>query len=164
MKKEDAAKILGIDGELTPEIIKQAYRRASSKFHPDRNPAGEEMMKAVNLAYETLKDFSGSLSSGAQGYDDAMNEVLKELLKMVGIHIEVCGGWIWVTGDTKPYKDTLGKDGLGLYWASKKKAWYFRPEDWKSSSRGSMSLDKIRDVHGSQILRAKPGYDNRLTA
>lgn len=162
MKNEDAAKILGIDGELSPEIVKQAYRRACSKYHPDRNPAGEEMMKAVNVAFEQLRDFEGALSSGSQGYDEAMNNVLNELLKMVGIHIEVCGAWIWVSGNTKPYKDILGKDGLGFYWASKKQSWYFRPDDWKSSARGNWSMDKIRTEHGSQVIRGTPRYNNML--
>lgn len=91
MRKEDAAKILGISGEMTKEIIKKAYRAACMKYHPDRNPAGEEMMKAVNLAYETLQDFEGNLESGAEGYDEAMMEVLNKLKELHGIVIEVCG-------------------------------------------------------------------------
>lgn len=167
MKKEDAAKILGITGEinLTKEAIKLAYRRACAKFHPDRNPAGAEMMKAVNLAYEALENFEGSLNAGGtEGYDEAMNNVLNELFKMEGINIEVCGAWIWVTGNTKPYKDQLGRDGLGFYWARKKGAWYFRPDDWKSSSRGNWSLDEIRTEHGSQIIKGTARYNPALSA
>ena len=29
----------------------QAYRKACMKYHPDRNPSGEHMMKLVNAAY-----------------------------------------------------------------------------------------------------------------
>jgi len=162
MKHSDAAKILGITGDLTPDIIKQAYRRACSKYHPDRNPAGNEMMQAVNLAYEALQDFTGTIDAGETGYDERFNHVLNELLKMVGVNIEVCGAWIWVTGNTKPYKDTLGKNGLGFFWASKKQAWYFRPDDWKSASRGGWSLDTIREKHGSRVITGTPTYRNIL--
>jgi hypothetical protein len=167
MKQSDAAKVLGITGDITPEIVKQAYRRACSKYHPDRNPAGEEMMKAVNLAYETLKDHTGNIDSGCatpDEYADEMNRILNELLKLVGINIEVCGAWVWVTGNTRPYKDVLGKQGLGLFWASKKQAWYFRPSDWKSHSRGNWELDQIREKHGSVTIRGTPTYRNVLTA
>lgn len=162
MKQIDAAKVLGITGEMTPELIKKAYRAACSKYHPDRNPAGLEMMKAVNLAYETLKNFEGSLESGGEGYGDALNEILNKVITMEGVIIEVCGAWIWLTGETKPYSAALGKNGLGFYWASKKKAWYFRPDDWKSTSRGQMSLDEIRETYGSE--RVKNKHNNLLKA
>jgi len=69
MNVQDAANILGISGEINPEIAKIAYRRASMKFHPDRNPAGLEMMQAVNAAYEVLREYCGKVNV-ANGYDD----------------------------------------------------------------------------------------------
>lgn len=48
MTPKDAAAILSIAGDITTELVKGAYRRAASKFHPDKNPAGTEMMKLVN--------------------------------------------------------------------------------------------------------------------
>jgi DnaJ-class molecular chaperone len=50
MKLEDAAKILNLSGDVTPETIKAAYRRASSKYHPDKG-GSVEMMQTVNQAY-----------------------------------------------------------------------------------------------------------------
>jgi len=52
----DAAKILGLSGDITPEQIKAAYREACKTYHPDINPVGEEMMKLVNAAYEAFKE------------------------------------------------------------------------------------------------------------
>ena len=153
MKLQDAAKILDLSGDTTPASVKKAYQRAASKYHPDRNPAGVEMMKAVNLAYETLKDFQGSLEQGVEGYADELNNVLNKIIELSGIQIEVCGAWIWVTGNTKPHAKSLGrKEGAGLFFASKKKAWYYRPSDWKSASRGSYSMDDIRGTHGSVVV------------
>ena len=45
MKITDAAKILDMTGTITPDAAKEAYRKAAKKYHPDRNPAGAEMMK-----------------------------------------------------------------------------------------------------------------------
>jgi len=68
------------------------------------------------------------------------------------------GAWLWVTGNTKPYSHLLNrKTGAGFTYASKKKVWYFRPDDYKSRSRGSHSLDDIRGKYGSAETDRKPG-------
>jgi len=154
MIPQDAAKILEIDGDLTPEIVKKAYKKMSLKFHPDRN-GSIEMMQAVNDAYETLKDFNGNVEAGASGYSDAFNDALNKVIDLPDIEIEICGSWIWVTGDTWQHREILGKDGAGFNWNRKKKAWSFRPSDWKSLSRGNWSLDRIRNEHGSEKVQGK---------
>lgn len=45
MNQYDALKVLGLSGEVTPEQIKVAYKKACSKFHPDRPPAGIPVKK-----------------------------------------------------------------------------------------------------------------------
>jgi DnaJ domain len=156
MSFNDAASVLGLDGHITPEMVKQAYRKACSLYHPDRNPAGLEMMKAVNAAYETLKDFTGVVE-GEEGYDEALNEAINAIINLTGIEIEICGAWVWVSGNTKPHKEVLGKNGAGFYWASKKMMWYFRPEDWKGG-RGNKTIEEIRAKHGSIKVKTKESF------
>lgn len=53
----DYYKILGIDKTATQEEIKKAYRKLSTKFHPDKNNGDvffENMFKQIQEAYETL--------------------------------------------------------------------------------------------------------------
>ncbi len=159
MKIEDAAKILELNGELTKEIIKKAYKKASSKYHPDKG-GSVEMMQAVNQAYDALKDYSGTVEvdDTQLNYGEELNEALNQVIHLSGLIIEICGAWVWVTGETKQYSKELGKNGAGFFWAKKKKAWYFRPSDWKSASRGNWSLDKIRGEHGSQTVK---GYQRK---
>ena len=64
MKRSDAAQILGLSGEVTPEEVEQAYRQAALKFHRDRNPAGAAMMKIINAADDVLNADSTSLRPG----------------------------------------------------------------------------------------------------
>lgn len=160
MKISDAANLLELTGNLNPKLIKQAYKKACLKYHPDKNPAGNEMMKAINLAFEVLKDFEGKIESSNMNYGQDLNNALSQIVHLDDLIIEVCGAWVWVTGETKKHAKALGKNGAGFFYASKKKAWYFRPDDWKSSSRGSVPLDEIRDKYGAS--RVKKQSSKRL--
>lgn len=148
MNHIDAAKILGLSGESDPRTVKKAYRKASALYHPDRNPAGEEMMKAVNEAYETLKDFTGNLHSNNEDYGSHLSEALNSLAGLSGLIIEICGSWVWVTGETKEHKETLKT--AGFKWARQKKAWYLKPEDDNKRYRGTSSMSEIRQNHGTR--------------
>lgn len=160
MNIKDALAILGLSASADPDAIKTAYRKACIKYHPDRNPAGLEMMntqkagtRAVNVAYQFLHDLG---YNGAErpineevnsDFGDLLNAAINAVIGLAGISIEVCGAWVWVTGDTKHHKDTL--KAAGYWWAPKKTAWYFRPPDHKSRNKGEWDLDKIRDTYGS---------------
>jgi curved DNA-binding protein CbpA len=150
MNTLDAAKLLGLSGTINPTEVKIAYRRACATFHPDRNPAGTEMMKAINEAYATLKGFDGELDTAGENYGEALFEALQGISGLTGLIIEVCGSWVWVTGDTKQHKNTLKEHDLK--WASKKKAWYLRPDGDRRSYRGNCTLDEIRANHGSKTV------------
>jgi hypothetical protein len=155
MNIQDAAKLLELEGTITPSIVKESYRRAAKTYHPDINPSGAKMMQLINAAYEILKDFEGNveIELGSTSYPKALNEALNKIIDITNINIEICGAWVWVTGSTKPHSQTLGKQGAGFTYASKKKAWYFRPAGWKSKSRGKLSLSEIRSKYGSQSVR-----------
>lgn len=154
MKTQDALNILGISTQVTQDEIRNAYRKACKQYHPDINPAGLEMMKLVNLAFEALQDFTPLEDDSGQesDYGNRLNQALNAILDF-GLGIEVCGAWIWVTGDTFKYKDTLKV--RGFKYAPKKQAWYFRPEKYKSSSRGSWTLDEIKERYGAHTVKRK---------
>lgn len=166
MNHNDALHILGIEMSSSDTdyigIIKIAYRQACSKYHPDRNPAGLEMMKLINAAYSSLSDvlngaqFDKSVSKeykeGLENYGQDINAALMAIINL-GLQIEVCGSWVWVSGDTKPHKETLKV--AGFKWAPKKRMWHFRPADYKSFNRGKWDMDKIRSKHGSNIIKNK---------
>ncbi len=58
MQFKDYYEILGISPQASEEEIKRAYRKLAHRFHPDRNksPGAEERFKAINEAYEALRD------------------------------------------------------------------------------------------------------------
>ena len=51
--------ILGLEEDASDQDIKQAFRKLSIKFHPDKNPDDEffdSMFKNINEAYEVLSN------------------------------------------------------------------------------------------------------------
>jgi len=152
---KDALSILSLSGDYNPDIIKAAYRKACSVYHPDRNPAGLEMMKLVNEAYATLKDKTGSeivVTGDISSYGEDIFKALSAVINL-GLDIEICGAWVWLHGDTRPHKEII--KNAKFRWAPQKKLWYYRPADYKSKGRGKFSMDEIREKHGSQKVQPK---------
>lgn len=158
---KDALQILGVSAQSDFTDIKQAYHRSCSKYHPDRNPAGLEMMKLVNAAWSALQDYVADkrADNSVHDYGDEINSALNAIINL-GLDIEICGAWVWVSGDTRTYKDELKQ--AGFKWAPVKKMWHFRPSSYRSFSRGSYDMDKIRSLHGSVKIFNK-SVDFRLT-
>ena len=53
---KDYYQILGVDKKADQNEIKKAYRKLAIKYHPDKNPDGEERFKEIAEAYEVLSN------------------------------------------------------------------------------------------------------------
>lgn len=159
MKTIDALNILSTSTpEITEAVVKSAYRKACKTYHPDINPSGTAMMQAVNEAYESLMQESFPINvtdtDEINNYGEILNAALNAIINCTGLTIEVCGAWIWVSGDTKSNKDTLKR--AGFLWSRPKGMWYFRPQSQKKRYyRGESSIDEIRVKYGSEKFTSK---------
>lgn len=163
MSHREALRVLGLTGDCTRENIKYAYRYMSKHYHPDRNAAGLEMMKVINGAYQSLSDYvSSSINTEEEELRDSennfeMGEELSVALNVIihlGLEIEVCGSWIWLSGDTKPLREVLKE--AGYKWAPKKLKWSYHVEDGiKRYLRGGTDMQDIRTKYGSVNVKSK---------
>lgn len=163
MNMYDALKVLGVtESPVTEEIVKQAFHKAALKYHPDRNLAGAEMMKLINEARDSLKEATYPIEyKNESGYDYGaeINEALNKIIHLNDIKIEVCGSWVWVSGNTKEHWPMLQE--AGFIFSPPKKMVYFRPEYSKRRryKKDGVSMDEIRAKYGSdRIKNKKPLY------
>ncbi|MHA6187823.1 J domain-containing protein [Escherichia coli] len=164
MNIQQALNIFGLSGELTEKDIKKAYKQAALKFHPDRNPIGADMMKAVNAAFDFLmqnidkiNQFQSADENARYDFGEELEKVLNMLSGLSGVVYEVIGNWIWISGETKEHKDALKE--MGCKWAAKKKQWFYRPDEYKASrNRKEHSMDEIREMYGTNGQRKSTGW------
>ncbi|MGI6168822.1 MAG: molecular chaperone DnaJ [Christensenellales bacterium] len=134
----------------TLEDLKRTYHALALQHHPDRG-GDLETMQAINTAYDLsfprLKDIHRAASGKtyAKATTEAPEEyrdLIDRLIKLQGIKIEIIGCFMWVSGDTKPHKDTLKT--LGLRWHATKAVWYKSPPGYRRSTKKDLTLDQIR--------------------
>lgn len=153
MDIKQALNVLRPNGN-TLDDLKSAYRAACKKYHPDINPNGLELMKVINTAYSFLKKNVNKWSHTQQtndiGIDDILQGIFDKIKHFSEIKSEVCGSWLWVSGQTWRYKKQLKE--FGFRWAPKKTQWYWRPEGYRKRSRRVFSMSEIRKTFGSVEL------------
>lgn len=140
------------------EELRKQYKKLLKKFHPD-NGGSEEAVKEINTEYERLfKALSSKKEEGDKNYsnnkkydykaDLKLREVLNKII-MLDVEIEICGSWIWVSGNTYGHKDQL--KAAGLRYSGSKKKWYYG--EYSSKRRTSIPMEKIRDLYGSEKVQ-----------
>lgn len=154
----------------TPDAARVRYRLLARKFHPDVNPGmpdATSIMQEINAHYERdMRGFSGqTFSQGAKSEkeytytyrQETENKIIDIIvatlaLHMQGVKVELIGSWIWCSGNTKPYKDLLGKKGLGYKWSGNREMWYFTTSRRRRRA-SKASMDTIRARYGSRVMQ-----------
>lgn len=139
----------------TLDELKTAYRKLAKKFHPDLGGSTEEM-KIINNDYEKrFNELNGGATAGSSRTKETATDFIKIidiLLRLEGLKLELCGSWLWISGETRTHKDTL--KAAGCKWASKKKMWYWTVDGTaRSRYGGNVSMDRIRSRYGSRVIR-----------
>lgn len=143
----------------TVEELKKEYKRLVFLYHPDKG-GDTKTMQEINAEYDTVFEFLKNKHTNAEGEfyeketDETANiykDIINKLIRLKNVSIEICGSWIWVTGDTFSYKGYL-KNDCGFKWSNKKKAWYWHSGDFKKWGKKTFTLDEIRLKYGSDKI------------
>lgn len=137
----------------TLEEVKAAYKKLVKQYHPDCG--GDTVtMQALNTeyAYVCAQILKGENLTAEEADEqirlsEQYRQVIEQIVNLAGITVEIVGNWIWVTGNTYPVRTQL--KNAGLLFASKKLAWYYRAEEYRSKG-SNKTLDEIRSKYGSE--------------
>ena len=148
----------------TLEELKKQYKHLAIKHHPDLGGNTADMQE-INAEYDRLFEKLKNTHSTADGKTYTakadttetatdFKDIINKLIHFNGIHIEICGSWIWITGCTIDYKDELKQ--MQFRWSKSKKAWYYHRDEYRKTTKKTYSLDEIRDLYGSQTVNTTP--------
>jgi curved DNA-binding protein CbpA len=149
------------EGLNTEESIRRAYRTWAKELHPDVGGTDEQMKELGKQYLFALKAIDGKQSTGSDGkqhtyrYSEANESAILEMVQDLqnlrmpnSVTIALIGTWIWVTGDTRPFSEKLGKKGLGLSFSGEKLAWYFHLGGYKRRSGKSGNFQSMAMKYG----------------
>ena len=97
----------------TLDELKAAYRRLALKYHPDMG-GSTEIMQEINNEHDALfEQLKRQHNASADEYHqttetaEEFREILAVLLGLPGLTVELCGSWLWISGETRQNKDAL---------------------------------------------------------
>lgn len=146
------------------EELKKQYKTLAMKHHPDHGGTVEDMQQ-INAEYDRLFEKLKNVHQTAEGITYTSREettetpsefrdIINRLIKFQGVHIEICGSWLWITGCTIEYREEL--KNMKFRWSKSKVAWYYHHEDYRKSTKRTYTLDEIRDLYGSETIKTEP--------
>lgn len=148
-------------GCKTLEQLKREYKRLAKIHHPDCG-GDDATMAAINAEFDELSKRLPRETATGETYQpreeereapEKFREAVAATLNMDGVTVELCGAWLWVTGNTYPHRDRL--KGAGYRFSKNKVAWYWHDENSISHSKKRYSLDEIRLMHGSETIKTQ---------
>jgi hypothetical protein len=139
--------------------LRSEYRKLAFLHHPDKG-GDLETMKEINADYERLSKMFINGSEHDQERKDFETNVsewikdkINQIITIEGIQIEICGSWLWITGNTYPVKGFL-KDA-SFQFSKPKTAWFAHQDPYKKRTGTSIDLDSIRLKYGSEVIETK---------
>lgn len=142
------------------EDVKEEFKRLAKELHPDNGGDAEQfkiMMNDYTVAFNILKsvhrtETGETYTKETEETPEEFAEVIQSIIHLSGITIEIIGSWVWVTGNTYPYREILKENHF--FWSKAKKAWYYTGTEEKSRRRGRYTMEQVRSRYGSQTVKS----------
>jgi len=143
------------EGLNSPQEIKNMYRELAFEHHPDKG-GSTKVMQDINTWYHRSLKKCDNIEYGQYKYsydwkrESHLADKIFEVINLDGIKIELCGVWLWITGDSYPHRLLL--KNLGFKYSGNKKAWYYHEGAYRKHGKKRFTLYQIRKSFGSKVL------------
>jgi len=148
------------------EELRKQYKTLLKKFHPD-NRGSEDDCKNINIEYEEIfknlkNNHEQTKNENSSWYDNMkynyeedskLRDAINKIITFENIIIEICGQWIWVSGDTRTYKEEF--KAKGFKFSGNKKMWYWHSDEFRKKGKKSLTINEIRNYYGSSEVEKK---------
>jgi len=135
--------------------LKKLYKELARKNHPDFG-GSVEIMQKINSEYdEMIKWFAihgdkTEREKASAEVPEKFRDTIEKLLKMPYIHVEIIGGWIWLSGNVGLYLRKI--KSLGFVYSTKQKRYYLSDGLTTKCRASRYSMNRIREIYGSMIV------------
>lgn len=145
--------------------LKSNYKTWCLQLHPDLNPGKDTTaeMQELNNAYEAqfklLKDRELRKDKKDRekfSYSEVPSDlitIINTLIKFKGVQIDIVGNWLWLSGNTYPYKEQI--KGLRFHWSKNKKKWFWNGSDSVRRPFKKMTYKDITAKYGCMTLEGQ---------
>ncbi len=143
----------------TKQEAKQLFRTLAKKYHPDAETGDHDTMVAIIAEYEeVIKTLPSTPQEKPQfetdeHYNLHVSAEMQEILSNIShlpITIDIIGTWLWISGDTRPYKAYL--TAYNFLWCPKKKMYQWHIDRGSHKGHKPMDIDSIKDKYGSTTV------------
>lgn len=146
------------------EDIKKRFRELVRDTHPDNGgdtKACARVLEEYRQALNEMKTFRKNIDNSARTYDNKeegdgvelsgdLADVAAVLCGLDGVRVELCGAWLWISGNTYPHRATI--KAVGAKWANNKKMWYFHEGEYKRRGKAK-TIEEIRGKYGTASIK-----------
>ena len=151
----------------TLEELRKQYKELLKIHHPD-NGGNLENMQQINAEYDKLfkilkdKHTTDTSTNNKTDFnnmkydfeeDEKLREVLQKVIHFSNITIDIVGVFIWIDGNTYPYKNELKE--IGFKWSGQRKKWYFHNGEYKKRGNRKLSYTDIQNLYGSTEVQTE---------
>jgi hypothetical protein len=150
--------------------IKAEYKKLAMRWHPDRPGGSTVLMQEINAAYKKALSFKhGEVTTDDAGKEhtyyykeateqaviDKITEVMQAgVLASDDVELWLIGTWLWIKGNTRPHRTTLGREGLKFSWngAPDRQCWQWHLPTGFRTQKSADGFESIaRKYGGSRI-------------
>lgn len=148
--------------EMNIEELRKNFRQLCLELHPDKG-GDEEQFKAMKNEYDYFCRLQAAGEAGKATAENRaarftaetekeLREALERFLNIHGIVVEICGSWLWISGNTFPVHEQI--KAAGAKFSGQKKMWYWSATMRDGKVRGRYDMKKIRSKFGSEAIES----------